>query len=94
MHKVTYSKAVDFRKINVQLKYWPYAVMGIDRIFSKLHETNLFSTLDARSCYYSITMAENSRIYAVFTTGYGKYEFPHVAFGIHVAQNYSTMMKN
>ena len=60
-HEVTYRKIVDYRKINEQIKNWFYALMRIDIIFSKLHGTKLFCTLDIRSGYYSITMANDSK---------------------------------
>ena len=68
--------------------------MCIDRIFSKLNGSKLFSTLDVRSGYFNITIAEDSRQYTAFTTEYGKYEFLIVSLGIHVAPNYFTLMIN
>ena len=53
----------------------PAPLMYIDRIFSKLNGSKLFSTCDIRSRYYNITIAEYSRQYTAFTTEYGKYEF-------------------
>ena len=47
-HEVTYRMVVDFRKSNEQLEYWPFPLMRIQRIFSKLHGTNVCSTLDVR----------------------------------------------
>ena len=85
---------VDFRKIHEQLEYWSYPFMRIDRIFSKLHRTKLFSTLDVRSGYNNITMVEHGRKYTAFTTEYGKYEFLCVPFGIHVTPRYFVIMIN
>ena len=58
--------------------------MKIDRIFSKLHGTKLFSTLDVSSNYYNITITKDSRKYTAFKNEYGKYEFHHVPFGIYI----------
>ena len=73
-YKIIYRMVVDFRKMNEQLEYWFYPLMCIDRIFSKLKGSNLFSTFNVRSGYYNITVAEDSRQYTAFTTEYGKYE--------------------
>ena len=54
----------------------------------------LFSTLDVRSDYYNINVAEGSHKYTAFTTEYGKYEFLHVPFGIQIDPRYFTMMIN
>ena len=66
---------VYFRQINDQLEYWTYPLMIIDRIFSKLHIDKLISTLNIRSRYYNITVAQDSEKCTTFTSGYGKYEF-------------------
>ena len=83
---------VDFRKIYKQLKHWSYPIMRIDRIFSKLHDRRLWSTLDVKSSYYNIT--EDTRKYTAFTAQYGKYEFLHVTFGIQIAPSYLAAMIN
>ena len=44
MKEISCRIVVDFRKISMQLKYWPYQLMEIDRIFLKLHGAKLFST--------------------------------------------------
>ena len=92
--EITYRMVVNFRKMNEQLEYWSYPLMHIDRIFSKLNGSKLFSTFDVISGYYNITIAEESRQYTAFTTAYGKYEFLRVSFGIHVAPSYFTLMIN
>ena len=90
--KISYRMVVDFRKIKQQHKYWSHPVMSIDRIFSKVYGPRLFLTLDVRSVYYNITVAEDSRKYTTFTTEYGKYEFLRVLFGICVAPIYFALM--
>ena len=93
-HEITYRIVLDFRNINEQLKYWSYPLRCIDRIFSKLTGSKLFSTLDVRSAYYKITIAEDSRQYTAFTMEYRKYEFLTVPFGIHVVPSYFTIIIN
>ena len=85
---------VDFQKLNEQLEYWPYPLMHIDRIFSKLNGSKLFSTLDIRSEYYNITIAKDSRQHTTITTEYGKYEILSILFGLHVAPSYFALMIN
>ena len=80
--------------MNEQLEYWSYPLMCIDRIFSKLNGSKLFSTLDVRSGYYNITIAEDSRQYTAFTTEYGKYEFLRIPSGIYVVPSYFALMIN
>ena len=55
------------------------------QLFLKLHGAKSFSTLDIRSGYLNITVAEDSRKYKVFTTEYGTYEFVQIPFGFHIA---------
>ena len=66
----------------------------IDRIFSKLHGTKLFSTFEIQSGYYNITVDENSRKCTAFTTEHRKYEFLCVPFGKNVTPNYFAMNMN
>ena len=87
-HKITCRMVVDFRKINEQLEYWSYPLICIYRIFSKLNGTKLLSTLDVRSGYCDIAIAEDNRQYTAFNTEYGKYEFLRVPFGSHVVPSY------
>ena len=82
--EILHQMVVDFCKIQQQLGYWSYPIMRIGRIFSKLQGTRLFSTLDIRSGYYNITIDNNSRKYAAFTTKYGISNFFYVPFGIHI----------
>ena len=84
---------VEFRKMNEQLGYWPYPLMCIDRIFSELNASKLFSTLDVRSGYYNITIADKSRQYTAFTE-YGKHKFLRVPICIEVASSYFALMIN
>ena len=62
-HEVTYRMVVDFTKINKQLEYWSYPLMKINKIFSNLDVIKLFSTLNVKSGYYNITVAEDGRKY-------------------------------
>ena len=55
MHKFTNRMAVDIRKINKQLENWSDPLMRIDRIFSHLNDTQLFSTLGVKSSYFIIS---------------------------------------
>ena len=66
--------------------------MRIDSIYSKLHGTKHLSTLNVRSDYCDITVAENSQEYPAFMTEYGKYELLYAPFGIHLAPSYFTIM--
>ena len=53
-----------------------------------------FYTLDVRPSYYSITIANLSGKYTSFTIHYGKDEFFHVPFDMHIAPSYFAMMIN
>ena len=96
IHEITCRMVVNFRKKNK----WTTQTLVLstcgetDRIFLKLHGTRLFCTLDVRSNYYSITLAEDSRKHTMCTTEYGKYEFLRVFFGVHVAPSYFASMTN
>ena len=95
MYEISYRMVVNFRKIIKQLEYWSFPVDDEKwQNTFKIIRCKFFSTLDIRSGYYHITIAENSRKYAVFTTEYDKYEFLWVPFGIHLEPSYFTLMMN
>ena len=76
-YKISYRTVFNFKKINRQLEYWSSPLMRIDRIFSKLHRAKLFSTLVARSDYYSIRLPKDSRKYTAFTAEIANMNFSH-----------------
>lgn len=51
-------------------------------LLSQVAETRFFCKLDLTKGYYQITMEENSKQFAAFTTSEGLYQFRILPFGL------------
>ena len=93
-NKISYRMVVYFRMINEQLRYCSYPLIGVDRIFLKLHGAKLFTTLDVRSSYYNIMVAKEDRKFNCIYYKIWKIEGSWIPFGIHIAPSYFALMIN
>lgn len=66
---------VDFRKLNFKTIADKYPMPSIAMILSNLGSARYFSTLDLKSGYHQITLAERDREKTSFSVNGGKYEF-------------------
>lgn len=76
---------VDFRKVNdlVVDDSWP--IRRIDDIMDALQAPRYFSTLDLKSAFWTIRLAERSKEVTAFRTPQGHFEFEVLPFGLKTA---------
>ena len=72
----------DFRRLNSITKRNSYPLPSIDDIFDSMTGAKVFSTLDLRSGYWQIPMAEGSKEKSVFICHRGLYQFKRLPFGL------------
>ncbi len=73
---------VDYRALNKAIvKNW-YPLLQIDDLFDWLSRTKVFSTVNLRSGYYQIQIAEGDQKKTAYHTRYGSYEFLVMPFGL------------
>lgn len=73
---------IDYRKLNAHTVKICQPLPRIDDQIDKLHGNNYFTSLDLRSGYYQIPIAETSKKYTSFVTPHGQYEFNRMPFGL------------
>lgn len=77
---------VDFRKLNSVTERDAYPLPYVSHILDKLRDARYLSTLDIKSAYWEIPMAENSKQYTAFTVpNRGLFQFRRMPFGLHNA---------
>lgn len=81
-----YRFCVDFRKLNKVSQSDAYPIPWVSHTLDKLRDAQYLTTLDIRSAYWTIPMAESSKQYTAFTVpGRGLYQFRRMPFGLHGA---------
>lgn len=73
---------VDFRKLNDKTIDDKYPIPDITNILSNLGKGKYFTTLDLRSGFHQILLAEKDREKTSFSVNNGKYEFCRLPFGL------------
>lgn len=73
---------VDFRKLNFKTIDDKYPIPDITAILTSLGNGKIFSTLDLKSGFHQIQLAENDREKTAFSVNNGKYEFCRLPFGL------------
>lgn len=76
---------VDFRKINDFTIPDKYPMPDIAVILSNLGKSKFFTTLDLKSGFHQIMLAEKDRCKTAFSINNGKYEFCRLPFGLRNA---------
>ena len=85
---ITESKrfCVDFRKLNAVIKkksYYSYPLPRIDDLLALLGKGNVFSTLDLRSGFWNIPLAERDKEKTAFVCHKGIFEHNVMPFGLN-----------
>ncbi|KAH8246061.1 hypothetical protein KR032_008007 [Drosophila birchii] len=73
---------LDFRKLNERTIPDRYPMPNISMILGNLGKAKYFTTLDLKSGYHQITLAERDRERTSFFVNGGKYEFRRLPFGL------------
>lgn len=81
-----YRFCVDFRKLNKVSQPDAYPIPWVSHTLDKLRDARYLTTLDIRSAYWTIPMAESSRQFTAFTIpNRGLFQFRRMPFGLHGA---------
>jgi transposase InsO family protein len=82
----TYRFCVDYRRLNSVSLPDAYPLPQVSSILDKLRNAKYLTTLDIKSAYWQIPMAESSRPYTAFTVpNRGLFQFKRMPFGLHNA---------
>lgn len=73
---------VDYRKVNSVTRKDAYPLPRIDDTLDTLAGSKLFSTLDLKTGYWQVEMADEDRAKTAFCTSEGLYEFKVLPFGL------------
>lgn len=73
---------IDIRKLNERTIADRYPMPSIPLIFANLGQAKFFTTLDLKSGYHQIYLAEHDREKTSFSVNGGKYEFCRLPFGL------------
>jgi len=73
---------IDFRKLNQKTIDDKYPIPSISTILSNIGKAQYFTTLDLKSGFHQIELAERDREKTAFSVNNGKYEFCRLPFGL------------
>lgn len=83
---LSYRFCVDFRKLNSVTERDSYPIPMVADTLDKLRNAQFCSTLDIKSAYWQVPMAESSRPFTAFTVpNRGLFQFIRMPFGLHNA---------
>lgn len=81
-----YRFCVDFRKLNAVTERDGYPIPYVSHTLDKLRDAHYLSSLDIKSAYHQVPVAESSRPYTAFTVpGRGLFQWKRMPFGLHNA---------
>lgn len=73
---------IDFRKLNQRTIDDKYPIPNVMVILSNMGKARYFTTLDLKSGFHQIELAERNREKTAFSVNNGKYEFCRLPFGL------------
>ena len=87
---------VDFRHLNAQMKKDSYLLLCIQEVLKSMAGSAHFSSMDFKSGFWQIKMAQESQQYTAFTVGnLGFYESTHMPFGLcNAPTTFQRLMQN
>lgn len=78
----TFRFCVDYRKLNKVTRRDAYPLPPVNSILDKLRDARYLSTLDIKSAFHQIKVAEESRPLTAFSVYKGHYQFKRLPFGL------------
>ena len=76
---------LDPRNLNLALKRSHYPMRTVESVAARMAGATVFSTLDARSGFWQITLDEKSSMLTTFGTPFGRYRYLRMPFGVSTA---------
>ena len=73
---------IDPRDLNKALRRPHHPMRSVEDVVSRMPNATVFSTLDARSCFWKINLDHESSLLTTFSTPFGRYRFLGMPFGI------------
>ena len=84
---------VDLKQLNTAVRREHHMLPSLEDIAPKLAESKVFSTLDATSGFWQISIDEDGQLLTTFITPFGRYAFCRLPFGISSAPEMSTLLE-
>ena len=87
---------IDFRRLNARTKKDSYLLPHMQETMESMVGARFFSTMDLKSRFWQVRMAEKSRQYTVFTVGsMGIFEFLQMPYGLcNALATFKQLMQN
>ncbi len=78
---------LDPNDLNTAIPREHHATPTLEEILSKLHEAKFFSIVDAKCCYWSVVLDEESSYLTTFNSPFGRYRFKRMPIGLKMSQD-------
>ncbi|CAH0556831.1 unnamed protein product [Brassicogethes aeneus] len=78
----SYRFCIDYRQLNAVTKKDSYPIPYVASILDRLRDARYLSSLDIKSAYWQVGLAESSRDFTAFTVPNGLYRFKVMPFGL------------
>ena len=78
---------LDPKDLNTAIKRPHYKTPTLDELTHKLAGATVFSKLDARHGYWSVSLDEPSSFLTTFNSPFGRYRFQRLPFGLNLSQD-------
>ncbi|XP_046559347.1 uncharacterized protein K02A2.6-like [Haliotis rubra] len=78
---------LDPSDLNRSIKRTYHKTPTLEEITHKFCGATVFSKLDARHGYWSVTLDDNSSVLTTFNTPFGRYRFRRLPFGLRISQD-------
>ena len=78
---------LDLKDLYKAIKREHHPIPTLDDIIPRLHESTLFSKLDAKQGYWNVKLDEESTLLTTFNTHKGSYKFLPMPFSLKISQD-------
>ena len=78
---------LDPKNLNEAIRRPHYPTPTLEEMTFKLEGAKVFSKLDARSGYWSVTLDDESSTLTTFNTPFGRFRFKRMPFGLNLSQD-------